>query len=74
MEYHEALVAYGVEGAGKCSDAALMAGFCQNTIQHLVGAVSPKLVWQGAQRKGLTTKELVELCSTSRAVSDLQWS
>lgn len=61
-------------GSGKCSDAAKMAQFCDANIQTLCGAVSPQLVWEGAQKKGLTFLELGRLAGQGwKPVSDLQW-
>jgi hypothetical protein len=58
----------------RCDDAALMASFCEHDIQILAGAVSPRLVWEGAQRKGMTTRELAALCHDDpRAIDTLQW-
>jgi hypothetical protein len=37
-----------------CDDAALMASFLEGSAQLLLGAVSPKLIWEGAQAQGLT--------------------
>ncbi|MFE0207021.1 hypothetical protein [Streptomyces sp. NPDC058985] len=72
---YEAALAAGREiGARRADNAALMALFCDGPLQTLVGAVSPKLVWEGAQAKNLTTKALGKLCLTDvMAVSDLQW-
>lgn len=41
-----------------CDDAALMANLLEANAQDLLGAVSPVLVWPGAQAKGMTTMEL----------------
>lgn len=72
--YEEALVRYRRDGASKADDAALMAAFCEHDLQTLVGAVSPKLVWTGAQSKGLATRDLANLVNNDvMAVSDLQW-
>ncbi len=72
---YEAALAAGREvGASRADDNALMALFCEGPLQTLVGAVSPELVWDGAQRQGLTTRELGRLANTDMmAVSDLQW-
>jgi len=72
---YEAALAAGREiGASRADDAALMALFCEGPLQTLVGAVSPELVWDGAQRQGLTTRELGRLANSDvMAVSDLQW-
>jgi hypothetical protein len=74
MTYKAALAEAAKTGADHASDAALMALFCKGPLQTLVGAVSPQLVWEGAQKKGLTTIELGALCLRDvMAVSNLQW-
>lgn len=61
-------------GASRADDAALMAGFCAANLQLLVGAVSPQLVWEAAQRRGMTALELAALCNNdAAAVNDLMW-
>jgi hypothetical protein len=61
-------------GVGFCSDAAAMAAFCDSTIQIMVGAASPKLVWEGAMKRGMTGVELHRLASKDpHAVHDLMW-
>ena len=62
-EYEKALVRAKAQGVGKTDDAAAMAAFCASTIQTLLGAVSPKLIWDGAQASGLTLLDLGRLCS-----------
>lgn len=55
-------------------DAARMALICDGALMHLVGAASPELVWSGAQKKGMTTRELLELANKDpNAVHDLMW-
>jgi hypothetical protein len=55
-------------------DHQLMASFAQHDLPLLVGAVSPKLVWEAAQKKGMTTKQLAALAHKNpMAVSDLQF-
>lgn len=74
MTYAEALAECERVGASRCSDAAIMAGFCAASLQILVGAASPKLVWEGAQKSGMTALELSGLCVTdANAVHDLMW-
>jgi len=52
-----------------------MAAFCQYDLQQIVGAVSPKLVWEGARRKRLSARDLAALASSNPlAVGDLQWA
>lgn len=74
MTFDDALTRYRKVGASKANDAELMAGFCAYTLQTVVGAVSPKLVWEGAQKQGLACRDLAALCVKDiMAVSDLQW-
>jgi hypothetical protein len=73
--YAQALVDGEKAGAANCTDAQLMAGFCESIMPILVGAFSPRLVWEGAQKRGMTTLELNKLCADKdlRAIDDLQW-
>ena|SRR5438128_998497 len=74
MTWEQALTEAKERGVSKCSNPALMAAFCEGSLQLAVGAVAPQLVWEGAQKKGLTAKELLHLCNTDvMAVSDLMW-
>ena len=73
-DYDAALRRARKDGAGRCDDAAAMAAFCSTSIQLLLGAVSPQLIWVGAQKEGLTLLELGRLCSSDpAAVEKLQW-
>lgn len=74
--YAAALIAGDKAGAVDSTDAQLMAGFCEDVMQILVGAFSPRLVWEGAQKAGMTALELHNLCAAKdlRALDDLQWS
>lgn len=61
-------------GMSHADDAAVMAHFCAHDLQILVGAASPQLVWEGAQKKGLTTSQLNAMClKRPNAVHDLMW-
>lgn len=72
-QYRHALAVYEAKGAAHAPDDALMAGFCEYDVPHLVGAVAPQLVWEGAQKQGLTTRQLATLCQHDvMAVDDLQ--
>ncbi|MFJ2174350.1 hypothetical protein ACIOHE_15730 [Streptomyces sp. NPDC087851] len=72
--YSEALTAASTVGASHARDEHEMALFCAGPLQTLVGAVSPQLVWEGAQRQGLSTQDLAALCACDRsAVEALQW-
>ncbi|MFA5707524.1 hypothetical protein [Mycolicibacterium sp.] len=73
-DFDSALARHDAVGSSKALDADLMAAFCRDVLQQVVGAASPKLVWEGARKKGLTTRELAELAIRDvLAVSDLQW-
>ena len=72
--YAAALAAGRATGAGRCTDAEAMALFCEADVQLLAGAVSPRLVWEGAQKRGLSLAELGALASADPlAVADLMW-
>lgn len=61
-------------GASKANDKQLTAMFCESTLQILCGAVSPELVFNGAQAKNMTSRELMHLAGTDPdAVADLMW-
>lgn len=73
-EYAQAIKEASKIGVSKCTDAQLMAIFCDTSIQITCGAVSPQLVWEGAQKKDMTTLELARLASTDPgAVAELMW-
>lgn len=72
--YAAALEAGHRIGARRADDAALMALFCESPLQILVGAVSPQLVWEGAQAKELTTRQLAAMANRGwREIDALQW-
>lgn len=72
--YTQALATATKTGVSQCTDAQLMATFCQSSIQTVCGAVSPELVWDGAQKTGMTTLELARLAKRDpRAVEALMW-
>ena len=61
-------------GLSRCPDYALMAAFCQNELQLLVGAVSARRVWEGAMEKHMTCHELAALVQSDPiAAADLMW-
>ena len=73
-DFDAALSRYATVGAARADDVDLMASFCKHDLQLIVGAVSPKLVWEGACKKGLTAKDLMQLAGNDTpAISDLQW-
>lgn len=72
--YETTLKAAKTVGASRANDVQLMALFCDGPLQTVCGAVAPSLVFDGAQTKGLSSKELAELASTDpMAVADLMW-
>lgn len=72
--YSAALKAADKAGAVQATDPQLMAMFCASSIQILLGAVSPQLIWEGAQKSGLTTRELTALIHDNPdAARDLMW-
>lgn len=61
-------------GAANATDAGVMAQFCDSTLQILVGAASPQLVWEGAQKRNMTALELLALANEDpHAVHELMW-
>lgn len=72
--YAAALAAAKRVGASRADDAGLMALFCESSLQLLCGAVSPQLVWEGAQLKRMTAKELMAMAQDPHAIDDLQWA
>jgi hypothetical protein len=51
-----------------------MAMFCESVMPRMVGAFSPRLVWEGEQKKGLTALQLHNICAEKDLASldDLQ--
>ena len=73
--YQEALREAHTVGAAHAPDMVETALFCAGPLQTLVGAVSPRLVWEGAQKRGLAAADLAVLCLRDpAAVADLQWT
>ena len=70
------LTAGNKSGAANATDAQHMAMFCEDIMQLMVGAYSPRLVWEGAQKAGLTALELHNLCASKdlAKLDDLQFS
>ncbi len=73
--YATALLSGARTGMSRCTDAEVMAHFCEYNLQLLVGAVSPRLVWEGAQKRHMTALELARLADKGwQGVDNLQWS
>jgi hypothetical protein len=62
-------------GSANATDAQAMALFCEDVMPLMVGALSPRLVWEGAQKAGLTGLQLHEMCHRRdlAALDDLQF-
>lgn len=74
MTYREALAEARKVGVSQCSDLALMAQLLDANAQTLIGAVSPELMWDGAQKTGLTAKALVALINKDPIeAAELMW-
>lgn len=72
--YHDALAAAKKVGSAHATDAGIMAQICDTSLQLLVGAAAPELVWNGAQKKGMTARQLLELANSDpAAVHELMW-
>lgn len=74
-EYARELAAGERIGPANASDAQAMAMFCESVMQLMVGVFSPRLVWEGAQKAGLTALQLHEICHRKdlTALDDLQF-
>jgi hypothetical protein len=73
MTYEQALKA-SRGNIANAEDAVFMAAFVAGTIQTLAGAVSPRMVWEGAQKRGMTTAQLAKMANSDpMAVSELMW-
>jgi hypothetical protein len=61
-------------GVSHATDPQVMAMFLDTTAQILLGAVSPELIWNGAQARGLTALQLTRLVHHDPdAARDLMW-
>ena len=62
-------------GASNADNDESIALFCDGPLQTLCGAVSQKLVFEGAVKKGLGYREFGHLASTDPSViADLMWA
>lgn len=73
--YEDALKSGDRKGAVQMTDTEQMAWFCRDVLPALCGAVGPKLVFDGARARGLTTLELNRLAvqGGASAMDDLMW-
>jgi hypothetical protein len=74
-EFAAALKSGARTGMSRATDAEVMAGFCNDTLQLLAGAVSGRLVWEGAQARGMTSRDLLKIVNANDldALDDLQF-
>jgi len=73
--YKQALAAGNKKGVSMASAPELMAMILDSTLQILCGAVSPELVWDGAQARDMTTPEVLALANARDmvAIDDLMF-
>lgn len=74
ISYEKALAQARVVGAGKADNEGQIAQLCESVLPSMCGAVSPKLVFEGAIKKGMRATEFSRLmASDPLAIADLQW-
>jgi hypothetical protein len=63
-EFAKALLDGEEIGPANATEPQNMAGFCNDIMPRMAGlaAFSPRLAWEGAQKAGLTTSQLHEIC------------
>jgi len=72
--YEEFLKSGKKAGAAHCSETELLAWICSG-LQLTCGAVSPKLVFEGARKKGLTAIDIAKLVHDSPLeIEELMWA
>lgn len=76
MTYEQALAApTGPGGKGwKYADETSTLAAAAQALQYRHPGIAPKLVFEGAQKKGLTALQLLKLGDDWRALDDLMWS
>jgi hypothetical protein len=75
MTYEQALAAptaKGGRGWKYASEISALAAAAQ-ALQYRHPGIAPKLVFDGAQKKGLTSQELLKLGDDWRALDELMW-
>jgi len=72
--YQVALAAARTTPVAQQTDEQAMAALCADVLPFTLGAISPELIWNGAQAKHMTTKQLLELAQHDpHAATDLMW-
>lgn len=71
--YQEALKRGRKIGVSRAPTAEAIAMFCESTLQILVGAVSPEMVWTGAIARRMSLLDFGRLCARPREAEVLQW-
>ena len=64
--YGSALLGFDRAGAGRAADAQKMAAFCEDVLPHHAPGLGPRLVWEGAQARNMTTADLEDLTRRKR--------
>jgi len=73
MTYEAALKSGRKVGAANCNETEFLAMICSG-LQLTCGAVSPELVFEGAQKKGLKAKDIAKLVHDNpAAIEELMW-
>lgn len=73
--YAQALASGRKTGASRCTDSEALAMLLEATAQILLGAVSPKLMWQGAMHRGLTQLQVAAMIRDDpEAARNLMWA
>ena len=68
--YQETLRSANRKPVSQQTEAELMAGWCDSVLQIAYGAYSPRLVWEGAQKRGMTTLQLNQAAERDRSILD----
>jgi len=74
--YKQALAAptaQGGKGWAHADETSALAAAAQ-ALQYRHPGISPKLVFEGAQKRGLTSQQLLALGDDWRALDDLMWN
>ncbi len=72
--FDEALALLRRVGAAHADTAGQLAGLCSSVLRLTCGALSPRLVYEGAMKRGLTASQLSDMMSSDpSAVEALQW-
>lgn len=72
--YQQALADARRVGAARADDAGQIALLCETAVQSVCGAVAPRLVYEGAMKRGLSGKDFGRLLGNDpQEIERLQW-